>query len=408
MAETQAAFHPSWGRRIAGMEGLRAFAAIAVLVGHVQAELVAGVGWGALDSVASVAIQGLALFFALSGFLLYRPFASALLAGERWPSLKRYATNRALRIYPAYLVILGVVALVLGLANRDALGPGAEGRLEQVGYLTDPGLLVANATMLHTLFPLGNGTGLGVAWSLTVELVFYIVMPALALGAFTFARRRPLSGPVAASLPVLAIFAIGMVGIAARFVVFRDLGDDYWYYNWGGSWEAVLARSFPVHASNFAFGMAAAVVVSALERKDIPHRAAPSIRIGAIVAAAVALGAAQVVPGAINGLAVATFFSAILLYVAIPAQSGGPGRLATALEWLPIRYIGLISYSIYLWHYPVIWFVANAGWVLPATPAGFAGNAVIVASITIALSSVTYYLVERPALARKRAAVSVR
>lgn len=87
--------------------------------------------------------------------MLFRPFASGILDSSRRPSVKKYFTNRALRIYPAYLVILFIVSLVIGKAYATSIpeGVGVEGSSETVGYMTDPIALITNALMVHTLFP---------------------------------------------------------------------------------------------------------------------------------------------------------------------------------------------------------------------------------------------------------------
>ena len=60
---------------------------------------------------------GVVLFFTLSGFLLYRPFAASIVRGERLPSVRGYLRNRALRILPAYWAILFLCAVVVGSAT---------------------------------------------------------------------------------------------------------------------------------------------------------------------------------------------------------------------------------------------------------------------------------------------------
>jgi peptidoglycan/LPS O-acetylase OafA/YrhL len=127
---------------------------------------------------------GLSLFFALSGFLLYRPFARALLCDSPWPDLRRYARNRWLRILPAYLVILVVLTvLVPGGQLRTPDGEMVLGSLR-----SDPELLLRNLALIHNLSPSSLLTGIGPAWSLTVELCFYVVLPLVAAGSL-FARR---------------------------------------------------------------------------------------------------------------------------------------------------------------------------------------------------------------------------
>ena len=119
---------------------------------------------------------GVILFFTLSGFLLYRPFAAAILRGDPLPSLRRYLLNRALRILPAYWVILFFSAMVLGsVLFWDSSGNLANGRL------LDLGLIPRAAFFLQDYFPSTLLLGIGPAWSLAVEVVFYCALPMLAL-----------------------------------------------------------------------------------------------------------------------------------------------------------------------------------------------------------------------------------
>jgi len=85
-----------------GIEGLRARAAIAIITLHTWAY--SSGSFGQLNQLFADLDQGLTLFFALSGFLLYRPFAAALLDRRAMPGSRAYLRNRALRIIPAYLV----------------------------------------------------------------------------------------------------------------------------------------------------------------------------------------------------------------------------------------------------------------------------------------------------------------
>jgi peptidoglycan/LPS O-acetylase OafA/YrhL len=83
---------PSWGRRLAGIEGLRAAAAMSVLAYHVGLLASDEVHTGPVGQVILPVLgQGLPLFFVLSGFLLFRPFAASLLRGTELPSFRRYA-----------------------------------------------------------------------------------------------------------------------------------------------------------------------------------------------------------------------------------------------------------------------------------------------------------------------------
>src|SRR4051794_12159761 len=108
--------------RIAGVEGLRAIAAGAVLVLHlwwvpVTAGAAFSPAWGWPGVFMAPLNEGVPMFFVLSGFLLWRPLAASVIEGRQLPSVRRYARNRVLRILPAYWVVLLVSALVLESAR---------------------------------------------------------------------------------------------------------------------------------------------------------------------------------------------------------------------------------------------------------------------------------------------------
>ena len=159
--------------RLPGIEGLRAIAAGTILVIHCW-RFDGQVGVGSTEPAATVLENlslGVVLFFALSGFLLYRPFAAAIARAEELPRVGRYLHNRALRILPAYWVILLVTSLVLVSANlRDG-----DGHL-LIGALDDPLELLASALLVvrpEEVVPLveasdGRLVADGAVWSLAI------------------------------------------------------------------------------------------------------------------------------------------------------------------------------------------------------------------------------------------------
>lgn len=149
---------------------------------------------------------GVAVFFLISGFLLYRPFARARLGGARGPALRPYAVRRLLRIVPAYWVALPCVVLLLGPSGEGLTATrvfSAHGVPAYFGF--------AQVYDSHTL--LG---GISAAWSLCVELSFYALLP---LWALLMLRLPCLSarGFLRSELLGLAVlFAIGRSGRASR------------------------------------------------------------------------------------------------------------------------------------------------------------------------------------------------
>jgi peptidoglycan/LPS O-acetylase OafA/YrhL len=392
---------PSSGRRLAGIEGMRAIAASSIVVFHVwlygspggrTAEL------GFFTRFMPDLAFGVTLFFTLSGFLLYRPFVAALLRGKARPRFGRYLRNRALRIVPAYWAILLVTSLVLQAALvRDAAGVVREQEFD------DPVTAALNALLLQGYHPDSVVTGIGPAWSLAVEVVFYLSLPLLVLLAYVIARRAAAGvGRLAAVLvPPVLLLVVGLSGKAAAAYVVPATTESG---AWGGNWHAVLVRSFGAQADLFAFGMALAVAHVVAE--DRGWRARGGLRAalagGAVLAyliTAANTSRDQLGYSLFNSLmALATALA--LALVVFPGRRGTRAPLLRLLESRALVAVGLVSYSLFLWHEPLIRFLASHGLTFGGD-AGFFANVAVAGATCLALSWLTYRLVERPALARK-------
>jgi len=167
------------------VEGMRACAAIGVVVTHVAFETghSAGVD-GRLFGRFDLAV---AVFFALSGFLLWRSHAAAARGLGPRPASGHYLRSRVVRIMPAYVVAVVVILTLLPDGNHAS-----------------PTVWLANLTLTQVYVPLTLTAGLTQMWSLSVEVSFYLVLPILAM--------------LAARLPVREL-AVGLdpVRCAARF-----------------------------------------------------------------------------------------------------------------------------------------------------------------------------------------------
>ena len=388
--------------RLPGIEGVRAIAALSILIYHVWLYGPPGSdeqpGLGPFGRLMPDFAFGVILFFTLSGFLLYRPFAAALLREQERPSFARYLRNRALRIIPAYWAILLLVSLVLQAALvRDSTGD------LRTDALHDPLLLLENVLLVQNYTPDGVVTGIGPAWSLAVEVAFYLTLPllvilacALASHAVTRATRR-----LAALAPAAILLAAGLCGkAAAAHAVPATTGGG-----WNDDWHSVVERSFLSQADLFAFGMALAIVH--VEAEDGHLRVG---RRGRWLAAAVAIGAylvtakmtwyGQLGHSPYNTL-MAFAAALILALVVLP----GPGRrvIAGVLDAAAARLGRPGLYSLFLWHEPLVRFLDAHGLTFGGD-AGFFANLVVTVLVALALSWLTYSLVERPALRRKRKA----
>ena len=217
-------------KRFTALDGYRAVAAVTVVVFHVlflTGENIAGTWMGNLASRLDVAV---ALFFLLSGFLLYRPWAVAHLSPhprERGPRVTGYLWHRALRILPAYWVLV-VVALLTTLQGQGSA------------------LWLTTLTMTE-VYRNPLPTGLEQTWSLAAEVVFYLLLPVFAVVLLRPGRRTPRRQLVVelVTLGCLAVLGVGTQGLVES----------------GWPWMPTLAGSwFIAYLAWFSAGMAMAVV----------------------------------------------------------------------------------------------------------------------------------------------------
>ena len=396
------------GTRIPGVEGVRALAAVSVLVFHCWWYGADGPSRADLGLVNRFILPhlplGVTLFFSLSGFLLYQPFVAAALNGSPFPKVGTYFRNRGLRILPAYWAILLAVGVVLPAAllrqSRDHL---------VLGRLSDnPRLALQTATLTQGYSPGGLLSGIAPAWSLAVEVVFYLTLPLLGLLAVVAAQRAatPRWRLLAGLAPAGLLLVIGLSGRAvARFLIPPAGGM---FPGWDGDWHSVIVRSFWAQADLFAFGMALAVLYVGLQQGlvRLPGRW-PLLALAAAAAAAIPT-MLLLDRGLINKTMYAyqlpmSLACTLLLAVVVlpPDQAARPSRLLGVLTSRPLVAVGLASYSLFLWHEPLQRLLHERGLTLDGSR-GFAVNLATLGVLSGLLSALTYRYVERPALRRKR------
>lgn len=357
-------------------DSLRALAALSVFAFHV-----AFFG-GLLDdrALAPYLAQlnvGVPLFFLISAFLLYRPFAQARHAGSRSPALVPYAVRRALRIYPAYWVALVIIAAALGLSQ--VFDPGGAVRYFALLQIYDSGTIVG---------------GIGQAWTLAVEVSFYAVLPLWAL----LMRRLPARttrGFLATELAGLALlFAAGLAWKLATL----DAGA-------GGELrftpEMVVLPAFLDH---FALGMALAVLSVALAGRPERRGAlalldrAPWLPWALAAIAFVAAGSVGDGVGSASGEVVRHELRGLVgLGLLLPAVFGAPERGAVrrllGRPWL--LWLGLVSYGFYLYSPAIMDGLVRLGAV---DTLGAAGLGLVAVPLSVAAAAASFYLLERHAL----------
>ena len=366
---------------VPALDGVRGAAALLVVLTHVGYQT-GETSRGLHGALLARADFGVALFFVLSGLLLYRPWVVAEATGTDGPGWGRYYRRRAVRILPAYWVaLLAVLLLARGDDDRTV------------------GDVVANVTLTQVY---GGGHLLAdftQTWSLCTEVLFYLLLPVTAV------LVRCVPGPAA---------RVGLLGcVLAVNVVWTALAATDALPTLASTW-------LPGHAVWFAAGMLLAAVAEDATRRAAgrPARWAADFadRPGTLLLLAAGTAALAVTPLAgPRTLAPTTPGESVvkellygvvaLLVVTAALVAARDSRVALVLGHPVARWTGRVGYGVFLWHLLVL----DGVMALLDTPL-FGGNALPVAVLTVAGSLLvawaSWVLLERPLLDRLSRPVS--
>jgi peptidoglycan/LPS O-acetylase OafA/YrhL len=371
--------------RFPAADGCRALAAFGVLLTHVG--LMSGFNFqhpqvGAYFARADV---GVSIFFVLSGFLLYRPFAVRRLAGHPPGPTGMYARRRLLRIFPAYWVALTIIAFVL-----------------QAPPFVEPHSIVAHYLLLQIYDPSQVVSGpIDQSWSLATELSFYAFLPAW---AWLLARReRAPRHQLRVEVITLTALWVGCMALNLAVIAIGVSGPRF----------GQLSTWLPFRIHEFVLGMALAVASAWMRhrRTELP-RAWSGTQLTLVSWGAAALlfwlmASRMGFPLSLEfspeqALLLRVLYSIIGCLVVLPVVLGRQDRgLAQQLLANPVAvWLGLISYGIYIWH------KAFQNKYLEWTDqdplnAGFLGMLVATVVLSVIAAAASWYLVERPLMRRR-------
>ncbi len=322
-------------KRLPGVDGLRAIAAMWVVFFHIYAfsgapqfRSVPG-----LDLFLRSGSTGVSLFLVLSGFCLFLPFAGGRLnrfkAGD-------FFRRRCKRLMPAYYVALaGALVLAIVSAGKwgiPALTPGDA--LFQMG---------THVALIHTLFPTSFYSLNGAFWSLGLEWQLYLALPLLVL----LTRRFGLTAAVSLAVIVNVLYRLGVGAVI----------DDGLVNSGSLMAQAVLPNQLPGRWAEFAFGMVAAEMYAS-GRLQRWSRFVPVAVLVMICLVPLSVFASQYQLGHIvYGLLFFTLLSVVL-------AANNP--VERVLAWRPLVALGTMSYSLYLVHQPVIQLISE--WLQASRP----------------------------------------
>jgi peptidoglycan/LPS O-acetylase OafA/YrhL len=316
-------------RHMPQLDGLRAFAVMAVLVHHLFDPLLLP-GYRGPGDWGIAAICGVRLFFVLSGFLITGLLLDAVDAcrgGPRAVAMWRFYGRRALRIFPVYYLVLAIALLV------------------------------------------GPADALSHFWSLCVEEQFYLFWPWIVL----FAPRKHLKGYAVAMILIAPLFRWFALATEMNGVAFYTLTPSSLDALGLGALLAISTNGRPASAE--------------LER-HLRLTGVPIAVAGLLLAFVSSWGRAVLLE---------TFIALGFLWLVAGASRGFAGVAGAFLNASPVRYLGKISYGIYVYHllvpYVLNWSLKTAGFApLRKDLYGFA----VYTAVTIAVASCSWFALERP------------
>lgn len=367
---------PTPSPRFDELEAYRGIAAVAILIFHAYQYTREGSGaatyvfegtpWHALFN--GLHLSG--VFFALSGFLLFLPFARAAIRQDGERSARSFLIRRLIRILPLYYLVLLVVWCWRFVG--------------QPGQVAD---LLLHLTFTQTFHPDYIFWTVGPTWSLAVEMHFYLLLALCAPGIYR------LCGRLGSRRGRVVALATGLGGLILASALFK-LGVAALPGGMAQHW--MLLYSLPAKLDAIAFGMLLALLVAARDGNPLFGKgAARTAQCAGLGLVGLAIGLEGIHRG------VELFYSAIVgmgVMLLIGSTTLGPrgSGLEHVLKLPPFRLVGTLSYGIYLLHEPLLIELGKAGLLIAPEPGAFLWNVAALLAVSIAGALLAHHLVERP------------
>jgi len=331
------------------VDGLRALAVVAVVAFHAAPKLL------------PAGFLGVDVFFVISGFLISGLVLDQLRAGKF--TMSGFYLRRARRILPALLLMLVISSLMaLAILMPDEMQDFAKLLIASVSFvpnlalLSETGYFDVGAHMKPLLH----------MWSLGVEEQFYFIWPFFLM----LMARRDRPGQTLLMIGVLAVLSF-----LVHLFIFRDSPESSFYLPFTRFWELMIGAALAaIPAGARPFG----------ESRQL-HNAISIVGLLLMLGAMMWRGGDELSPfvGVAPTLGAAMFIAAGPL--ALPNRS--------AFSWRPVVYVGLISYPLYLWHWPLLSLLRIADVEDHATQRMLK---ILMVVLAVVLAILTYHLVERP------------
>lgn len=348
-------------RYITGLDGIRAIAVIMVLAYHLKLALFKS------------GFLGVTVFFVLSGYLITGILISEV-EEEGTIDLKNFWLRRIRRLVPAVMSMAVVIIFVSAVVNRIIFTKGCKDFLASVLGFNNWWQIFNKVSYFEAA---GVPSPFTHCWSLAIETQFYLIYPLILLGIYKLAKSRGEGRAKRGLLFAGVTLLLALISVILMIVLFDPQQDASRVY------YGTDTRAF-----SLLFGALLAIL---WEYRMVPRRLSASVN---MVLGSVSFAALLVMTIAINGSSNfwyrgGQFVGTILTVLMVYAVSGRKTWLSRFLSNPVLKWIGDRSYSIYLWHYPIILLISKgikASWWIT----------LIEIVLSVVMAELSYRFIETP------------
>lgn len=348
-------------RYITGLDGIRAIAVIMVLAYHLKLALFKS------------GFLGVTVFFVLSGYLITGILISEV-EEEGTIDLKNFWLRRIRRLVPAVMSMAVVIIFVSAVVNRIIFTKGCKDFLASVLGFNNWWQIFNKVSYFEAA---GVPSPFTHCWSLAIETQFYLIYPLILLGIYKLAKSRGEGRAKRGLLFAGVTLLLALISVILMIVLFDPQQDASRVY------YGTDTRAF-----SLLFGALLAIL---WEYRMVPRRLSASVN---MVLGSVSFAVLLVMTIAINGSSNfwyrgGQFLGTILTVLMVYAVSGRKTWLSRFLSNPVLKWIGDRSYSIYLWHYPIILLISKgikASWWIT----------LIEIVLSVVLAELSYRFIETP------------
>lgn len=357
-------------RHIPALDGLRGLAVVAVVLYHFVPDLV------------PAGFIGVDVFLVLSGFLI-TSLALEEVGRTSSMSASGFFGRRARRLLPAAIATIVIVVIVARLLDHGSVESGLRGQaVASLTYVANWWSIAQNNSYQAAF---GAESPLNHFWSLAVEEQFYLVFPIVLIGTIALLKRRIGLHRLAHIALIAAV--VGAVASCALMWIFRDPGTD----------PSRVYLGTDTRSQALFVGIAIACVVRLWPMSAARRRSRTTLTTAALLGLATLIAIATTASFRSDWLYTGGFLLiAVTTGLIVLTLNGRDSFVTRALSMRWLRTLGLVSYGLYLWHWPIKVFVTGQRLHLSDDTGGRISLFLIRCALTAMATALSWYLIEQP------------